>query len=181
MVRYCSILGCTSAALLVVYLGLPLYFKKASYSDWSPVLDKITVKLDTWKTNYLSLGRRLTLINSVLSAIPTYYLSVPHLSKRVKLEIDRIQWRFLWKSNASSQSGYCLARWMNICRSKDQDGLGIINIRNFSLALKCKLLWNLLASNLRLKWHSLVKSIYGAVNNMGALLNVATNRVSPIL
>ena len=90
MARYCSILGCTSSTLPIVCLGLPLHFKKASYRDWAPVMDKITVKLNTWKTNYLSLGGWLILINSVLSAIPTYYLSMLHLPKRVELKIDRI-------------------------------------------------------------------------------------------
>ena len=90
MIRYYSIFGCNSSTLPVVYLGLPLHFKKASYRDWAPVLDKITAKLDTWKANYLSMGGRLTLINLVLTAIPTYYLSVLHLPKRVELEIDRI-------------------------------------------------------------------------------------------
>ena len=37
---------------------------------------QVTAKLDSWKANYLSMGGRLTLINSVLIAIPTYYLSV---------------------------------------------------------------------------------------------------------
>ena len=69
---------------------------------------------------------------------------------------------------------------MNICHSKDQDGLGIINLRNFSLALKCKLLWNLLTCNLCLKWPCLVKSRYYAYNNMSALLNMAPIGASPL-
>ena len=180
MARYYSILGCISSTLPVVYLGLPLHFKKASYRDWAPVLDKITPKLNTWKTNYLYMGGRLILINSVLSAIPTYYLSVLHLPKRVELEIDCIRRRFLWKTQASPQFGYCLAKWTNICRSKSQDGLGIINLSNFNLALKCKLLWNLLSSNLCIKWPSLVKSRFYAQNNLRALLNMAPNGASPI-
>ena len=126
------------------------------------------------------LGGRLTLINSVLFAIPTYYLSVLHLPRRVELEIDCIHRHFLWKSQASPQSGYCLARWTNICRSKSQYGLGIINLSNFNLALECKLLWNLLGSNLHIKWPNLVKSRFCAQNNLGALLNMAPNEASPI-
>ena len=61
-----------------------------------------------------------------------------------------------------------------------EDGLGIINLRNFSLALKCKLLWHLYGSSERIKCPSLVKSRYCALNNLGALLNVAHNGTSPI-
>lgn len=105
-------------------------------------------------------GDRLTLINSVLSAIPTYYLSVLRLPVKVEYELDKIRGHFLWKSHSSANRGYCLAMWKTICRSKKQDGLGIINLRNFSLALKCKLLWQLFANNPHLKWPDLIKSKY---------------------
>lgn len=104
-------------------------------------MDKITAKLEGWKSRYLTLGSRLTLLNSMLSVIPTYYLSVLHLPAKVENEIDQIRRRFLWTPNISGNKGYPLARWHNICRKKHHDGLGIINIRHFSVALKCKLLW----------------------------------------
>ena len=110
MNRFSSIIGYSSTALPVVYLELPLHFKQASYKDWAAVLDKMTAKLDTWKANYLSMGGRLTLINYVLTAIPTYYLSVLHFPKRVEVEINRIRRRFLWNNRISPNSGYCLAK-----------------------------------------------------------------------
>ena len=137
-------------------------------------------KLDTWKAKYLLIGVRLTLINSILSAIPIYYLSVLHLPVKVELEVDRIRRRFLWKSTSNSTKGYYLAKLQNIFRNKEQDGLGIINIRNFSTALKCKLLWQLLANNRYLKWPDLVKSRYFSHNHTGVLLNVVSNRDSPL-
>ena len=77
--HFYGILGCNALSLLIKYLGLPLHYKRASFNDWSPVLDKLTSKLDTWKAKYLSLGGRLTLVNFVLTVIPTYFLSVLHL------------------------------------------------------------------------------------------------------
>ena len=160
VLRFSSILRCTLSTLPVVYLGLPLHLKKATYNDWTPVLDKITAKLESWKANYLSRGGRLTLINSMLSAIPTYYLSVLHLPKRVEVVIDQICRRFLWKNYSFTISRYSLVKWQNICRSKGQDELGIINLSNFNLALKCKHMWNLLGGSQKLKWSSLVLSRY---------------------
>ena len=58
----------------------------------------------------LTIGGRLTLINSVLFTIPTYYLSVLHLLVKIELEIDRIRRRFLWKSTSTSTRGYYLAK-----------------------------------------------------------------------
>ena len=77
--RYSSIIGCTWTPLPISYLGLPLHFKKTSDNDWTIVLDKLNARLDCWKSRYLSLGGRITLLNSMLSAIPTYYLSVLYL------------------------------------------------------------------------------------------------------
>ena len=94
--------------------------------------------------------------------------------------MDKIKRRFLWKSPSSSSRGYCLAKWKTICRSKDQDGLGIINLRNFSLALKCKLLWQFFTNNPHLKWPNLVRSRYFARFQTGALLNVASENCSPL-
>ena len=116
--RYSTMLGCSKAYFPISYLGLPLHFRKASYNDWVVALDKIIAKLESWKTWYLSLGGRLTLLNSVLSTIPTYYLSILHLPVRVEKEIDRIRRRFLWSSSASESNGYSLVKWKNICRIK---------------------------------------------------------------
>ena len=72
--------------------------------------------------------------------------------------------------------------WLSgkLFRSKEHDGLGILNLRNFNLALKCKLLWQLFANNLHLKWPELIKSKYFSRNQYGAILNVAANKSSPL-
>ena len=95
LLHICDILDCISQPLPIKYLGLLLHFKKASFKDWAPVVNKFTSKLDTWKANLLSLCGRLTLVNSVLNAIPTYYLSVLHFPAKVEQELDKIRRRFL--------------------------------------------------------------------------------------
>ena len=70
------ILGCGVESLPLRNLGLPL---GASYRDpsiWNKVIEKMESKLAGWKRMYLSKGGRLTLIKSMLSNIPTYYLSL---------------------------------------------------------------------------------------------------------
>ena len=128
------------------------------------------------KVVFLSLGGRLTLVNSIISAIPTYYLSVLHLSAKVEYEMDKIRRLFLWKSHLGSNQGYCLAKWKVICSSKKHDGLGIINLRNFSIAVKSKLLWQLFATCPHLKWLGLIRSKYFFRNQARALLNVTVTR-----
>lgn len=44
--------------------------------DWYPIIDRIERKLEGWKARYLSMGGRITLINSVLSSTPLYLMSI---------------------------------------------------------------------------------------------------------
>lgn len=57
------------------YLGLPLCMGVPKRKLWNPVVERIERKLSSWKGRYFSLGGRLTLIKSVLSSIPIYFLS----------------------------------------------------------------------------------------------------------
>ena len=45
--RYNVVLGCSQSSLPLPYLGLPLHYRKASYNDWTVVIDKITGKLES--------------------------------------------------------------------------------------------------------------------------------------
>ena len=108
--RYSNMMNCVQSSLPLSYLGLPLHYRKASYNDWTAVIDKITRKFESWKTKYLSISGRLTLLNSVLSTVPNYYLTVLHLPIRVEREIDKMRRRFLWTSNPCSPSGIPLMK-----------------------------------------------------------------------
>ena len=64
-------LGCEVGTLPTKYLGMPLGGNPCSGAFWEPVISKVTKRLDGWKSAFLSKGGRLTLIEAVLSAIPT--------------------------------------------------------------------------------------------------------------
>lgn len=56
------------------YLGLPLHFKKITRADIQPTLDKMAAKLQIWRGKLTSPDARLSLVNSILSAIPEHLL-----------------------------------------------------------------------------------------------------------
>ncbi|OAY65909.1 hypothetical protein ACMD2_18920 [Ananas comosus] len=79
--RLANILGCKVGKLSFRYLGLPLYNKHLRKEDWDVVINCIEVRIDGWKAKLLSQGDRLTLVNSVLTNLPLFYLSIfkaPH-------------------------------------------------------------------------------------------------------
>lgn len=70
------IVGCQVESLPATYLGLPLGSKSKAQYNWSGVLKRGERRLETWKSQYLSLGDRMVLVNSVLDALPTCHVIV---------------------------------------------------------------------------------------------------------
>ena len=71
-----GVLGSRVGELPTIYLGMPLLGKSKSIGIWNGVIEKCKKKLTNWKRQYLSRGGRLTMVNSVLDAIPAYMMSV---------------------------------------------------------------------------------------------------------
>ncbi|WMV24735.1 hypothetical protein MTR67_018120 [Solanum verrucosum] len=90
-----EILGGEIGKLPTVYLGMPLGDKSKSNEIWNGVLERCERRLSRWKAQYLSSGGRLTLINSVLDALPTYLMSVFPLTPKVEERIDALRRNFL--------------------------------------------------------------------------------------
>lgn len=74
------------------------------------ILEKTERKLTTWKAQYLSLGGRLILINSVLDSLPTYVMSLFPIPTKVVEKLDMLRRNFLWHGN-KERKGYCLVDW----------------------------------------------------------------------
>jgi hypothetical protein len=76
-----SILECGVASLPTKYLGLPLGAKYKDSNIWNSIIEKMENRIARWKRLYLSKGGRLTLINSTLLSLPTYFfVSLPYSS-----------------------------------------------------------------------------------------------------
>jgi hypothetical protein len=69
-----SILGCRVASLLIKYLPLGAHYKDSTI--WSGIIEEMEHRLAGWKRLYLSKRGWLNLIKSILSNLPTYYLSI---------------------------------------------------------------------------------------------------------
>jgi hypothetical protein len=89
-----NILNCRIGSLLMKYLGLYLHWKRPSNHDWQKLIEKIQHKLTIWQGKQLSLRGRLVLLNSMLSAISMYYISL--FRNWVLMKIDHIRKWFLW-------------------------------------------------------------------------------------
>ena len=98
------------------------------------VVERILRRLDGWKNTFLSLGGRITLIQSSLSHIPSYFLSLFKIPVSIALKIEKLQRDFLW-SKAEEKKKDHLIRWDVVCSPKELGGLGFgkTSLRNIAL------------------------------------------------
>ena len=118
---------------------MPLGANSKSNEIWNNVVEKCEKKLARWKRQYLSLGGRLTLINSVLDSLPTYMMSLFPIPAKIISRLDRIRKKFLWQRNKDRKS-YHLVKWESLIID-NFGGLGIKNLDTHRKALRMKWLW----------------------------------------
>lgn len=126
------------------------------------MIDSIKARLNSWKSRHLSIGGRVTLINSVLSLLPLYLFSFYKAPKNVIDEIVKLQRRFLWGGDEENKK-MAWVKWELICTPKSRGGLGIKNLVAFNLALLMKWRWRLLLDDDNLLWKKAVANRYGPV------------------
>jgi hypothetical protein len=92
------------------YLGLPLHYGKLPRAMVYQLIQKIGGRLPGWKREFFSYPGRELLVKSVLSSIPTYFLSIFPLPKWGFSKIDRFRRGFLWKGKDHQhvKGGHCL-------------------------------------------------------------------------
>eukprot|EP00253_Pinus_taeda_P007705 PITA_07705 len=127
------------------YLGF--WLKPSSYrkQDWNWLVAMIEQKISHWSFKWLSRAGRLTLVNSVLQAIPVFWAALTWIPKGILYKIKQICSRFLW-SGAKEDSVLPWVAWDKIARPKDWGGWGVKNLFDFSQSLAAKSGWKIINS-----------------------------------
>jgi hypothetical protein len=151
--------GCQVGVLPFTYLGLPMGTTKPTIHDLSPLVGLVERRLNA-SARFLNYGGRLEFVKSVLSTLPTFYMSSLKLQKAILNICNRAQRHCLWAKDDESSSVNALAAWSLVCRPKKHGGLGVRNLELQNKALLMKQLHKFY-SKAPTPWVSLVWSLYG--------------------
>lgn len=111
-------------------------------------------------SRYLTYAGRLILVNSVYSAIPTFYMCTLKLSIEILDQVDSNRKHVLCHGGDLSKKGGYLVAWNTACTSKEEGGLGIIDLKAQNSALLLNFLHKFY-NNLDLSWVQLTwKCLY---------------------
>ncbi|CAN1144211.1 Putative ribonuclease H protein At1g65750 [Linum perenne] len=120
------------------YLGVPILHERVTNDTYQCVLDKMDQKLTGWKASSLSLAGRVTLAQSVLSAIPSYIMQTSVLPSHICSEIDKKIRNFVWGTTEETRKAHLIS-WEAICTPKSRGGLGLRSARQLNQAYMMKL------------------------------------------
>lgn len=117
---------------------LPLLNIKLPLSAFDPLIARIDRHLATWQAMLLSTAARVTLINLVLDGLPTYAMGAMMLPTGVVKKLDARQRAFLWAGRDTVSGALCLVAWEEVCKDKEDGGLGVVwlDTRNAYMLLK---------------------------------------------
>lgn len=126
------------------YLGLPLNIRKPNRTEIHALVQKISDRLPGWKRRFFSYPGRELLVNTVLTAMPTYLMTIFKLPKWSIYRVDMYRRSILWRGvdPDNVKGGHCLVNWQICLRPKKWGGLGIEDLEKFNRTLRLRWLWH---------------------------------------
>jgi hypothetical protein len=134
VVPFLNIFQCVAKQFPVKYLGLPLYFNKLKREDLQPLVDNLLSRMAGWRGKILSTEAKIILIQTILSSIPIYMLSIFRFPKWVLDLINTKIANCMWDDVDGNRKIH-LANWPSKCMKKDYGGLGIPNLQDLNICL----------------------------------------------
>ncbi|GJZ74676.1 RNA-directed DNA polymerase, eukaryota, reverse transcriptase zinc-binding domain protein [Tanacetum coccineum] len=159
-------IGCSVMHTPFNYLGVKVGAFTSRICSWDDVVAKLSSRLSKWKLKTLSIGARLTLIKSVLSSLPLYYMSSFKVPIGVLNRLEAIRRNF-FNGVECTEKKLFLISWKKVLASKKNGGLGVFSFFALNCALLFKWIWRFIANGPSL-WFRFIVVIHGS---RGALDN----------
>ncbi|XP_074282974.1 uncharacterized protein LOC141607515 [Silene latifolia] len=135
-----SVSGFSEGQLAFKYLGIPITCGRMLKADCQVLVEKLIQKIRSFGTKKLSYAGRLVLVNSVLTAIYSYWINIFIIPKGVLNRINSICRNYLWDENVD-YIRVPMVSWERVCAPKSEGGLGIRDSYSWNVAAIGKLVW----------------------------------------
>ncbi|GJS69816.1 RNA-directed DNA polymerase, eukaryota [Tanacetum coccineum] len=168
--------GCATFTTPFHYLSVKVGGSMSRKSSWTEVICKLSSRLSKLKLKTLSIAGRLTLIKSVLSAVPLYHMSMFKVPKCVSNKMEALRRNF-FNSVEGSGSKVNWVGWNHVLASKEKGGLGVSSFFALNRALLFKWVWRYI-SQIPSLWTRFITAIHGS---RGAVEGTSSSRNSPWL
>ena len=140
--KYAEIFNCEVGSFPLKYLGMPVSYTNLKSSDWEFIVGKYLKRFEAWIGNAASIGGRHTLLDSVVTHISLYHMSMWLMNKTFIEKLDKHRRMFFWQG-CNKRKRYYLVKWSRICRSRQKGGLGTKDRWQKNISLMVKWWWKL--------------------------------------
>ncbi|XP_047339454.1 uncharacterized protein LOC124942925 [Impatiens glandulifera] len=138
--RIQDIMSIPEGSFSVRYLGILLTARQIHVVHCRPLIVKVKNVIMSWATNKLSYAGMIELVGSVVMGLIGYWSQQIVLPKKVMRELDTLLRDFIWGSHGR---GGKKVGWTDVCKPKDEGGVGLKNCVEWNRAITYKHLWSL--------------------------------------
>lgn len=124
------------------YLSFLIFNGRPKTADFQFLLDNFKNRLAGWKTNFLTIARRTTLIKFTLNYLPNHTMQYIFLPAHIVQKIERYQRNFLW-GNTVNRKKITFNNWNQVTTSTTQGGLNIQKLKLKNYTLLASLAWRI--------------------------------------
>jgi hypothetical protein len=110
-------IGCQVAQMPFTYLGLPLGTTMPPMEDFQPLSHRIEKRL-LGLNKLLSYYGKLTYVNSILSALPTFFMCAFKITIKILDQVVKYHKHFFWDKGDINRKCGCLVAWKKVTRPK---------------------------------------------------------------
>ncbi|XP_016675259.1 uncharacterized protein [Gossypium hirsutum] len=143
---------------LGLYLGVPLFYERVTNYTLHFVVDKVRNKLSSWDARQLSLVGRVTLAQSILLSIPSYFMQTMMIPTGLCDEIENIVQKFVWGST-NGNTKIVLVSWDSVCQPKAHGDLGLRHLEDHNTSFMMNMGFNIV-SNTNALWVRVIRTKY---------------------
>jgi len=149
------ILSCSHGCFPFNYLGVYIFVGAPKCRFLQPLVDKVKLKLASWKGKSLNMMGRIQLVNTVIIEFLTYNFNMYKWPISLLNQVEQWCRNFIWTVDILKK-GIVTVNWDTICSPLENGSLKIINLRHENNTYLLKLAWNFVYSNM--PWSFLLKA-----------------------